>query len=98
VQARMLGAEVLDSAAFPTIDFASTSIEPAGTDRWNVNGRLSIHGVTRALTFQVTRRDGRYRGTAALRQRDFGIEPISIAGGTVKVRDELKVEFDIVPR
>jgi len=31
-----------------------------------------------------------------LKQHDFGITPISIAGGTVKVRDELKVEFDIV--
>ncbi len=27
--------------------------------------------------------------------RDFGIKPISIAGGTVKVKDELKIEFDI---
>ena len=98
VQARMLGPEVLDSTAYPTIEFASTSIEPAGPDRWSVTGRLTIHGVTRALTFPVTQKDGRYRGTAVLRQRDFGIEPISIVGGTVKVRDELKVEFDVIPR
>ncbi len=98
VQTRMLGPEVLDSTAYPIIEFVSTSIEPAGTDRWNVTGRLTIHGVTRALTFPVTQRDGRYRGTAVLRQRDFGIEPISIVGGTVKVRDELKVEFDVIPR
>jgi hypothetical protein len=26
----------------------------------------------------------------------FGINPISIAGGTVKVKDEVKVEFDVV--
>jgi len=42
------------------------------------------------------RQGGRYRGTAALKQRDFGIDPITIAGGTVKVKDEVKVEFDIV--
>jgi len=96
VQARMLGREVLDSGKFPDITFRSTAIEPAGAERWTVTGRLTIHGETRPATFSVVRRDGRYRGSAALKQRDFGIEPISIAGGAVKVKDELKVEFDIV--
>jgi polyisoprenoid-binding protein YceI len=96
VQARMLGPEVLDSARHPDIVFTSTSIESAGPDRWTVTGRLSIHGVTRPTTFGVAQQDGRYRGTAILKQRDFRIEPISIVGGTVKVKDELKVEFDIV--
>ena len=96
VQARMLGPEVLDSARYPDITFTSTAIEPAGTDRWTVTGRLTIRGQTRPVTFAVARRDGRYRGTAVLKQRDFGIQPISIVGGTVKVKDEIKVEFDIV--
>jgi len=30
-----------------------------------------------------------------LKQRDFGIAPISIAGGTVKVKDEVLIEFEI---
>jgi hypothetical protein len=34
-------------------------------------------------------------GTCTLKQRDFGITPISIAGGTVKVKNELKIDFDI---
>ena len=96
VLARMLGPEVLDSARYPDIVFTSTAIESVGPDRWTVTGRLSIHGVTRPTTFSVALRDGRYRGTAVLKQRDFGIEPISIVGGTVRVKDELKVEFDIV--
>jgi len=96
VQARMLGPEVLDSARYPDITFTSTAIEPAGADRWTVTGRLTIHGQTRPATFAVARRDGHYRGTAVLKQRDFGIQPISIVGGTVKVKDEIKVEFDIV--
>ena len=96
VQARMLGREVLDSGKFPDITFSSTAIEPAGANRWTVTGRLTIHGETRPATFSVVRQNGRYRGTAALKQRDFGIEPITVAGGTVKVKDELKVEFDIV--
>jgi len=95
VQARMISAEVLDVMKFPEIAFTSTSVEPAGADRWNVTGRLTIHGQTRTITFAVSRVNGRYRGDVPIKQRDFGIQPISIAGGTVKVKDELKVEFDI---
>ena len=93
---RMLSSEVLDSRKYPDITFTSTAIESAGPDRWMVTGRLSIHGETRSTTFPVARQGGRYRGTVVVKQRDFGIQPISIVGGTVKVKDELKVEFDIV--
>lgn len=96
VQTRMLGPEVLDTDRHPDITFKSTEIAPAGESRWTVTGELAIHGKSRPAKFSVERRDGRYRGTVTLKQRDFGIEPISIAGGTVKVKDEVKVEFDIV--
>jgi hypothetical protein len=43
----------------------------------------------------VARSDGRYFGDIQIRQRDFGITPIRIAGGTVSVKDELKIEFQI---
>ena len=95
VQARMISAEVLDVMKFPEIAFTSTSVEPAGADRWTVTGRLTIHGRTRTITFAVSRANGRYRGDVLIKQRDFGIEPIRIAAGAVKVKDELKVEFDI---
>ena len=98
VQTRMLGPEVLDTEKYAEITFTSTAIEPAGPDRWTVTGRLTLHGQTRSVTVPVVRRDGRYRGTATVKQRDFGIQPISIAGGTVKVKDEVKVEFDIVAK
>lgn len=95
VQARMLGPEVLDAATFPEITFSSTTIEPAGADRWNVTGRLTIRSQARVITFPVVLSGGRYRGEVAIRQRDFGIEPIKVAGGTVRVKDELKIQFDI---
>ena len=98
VQMRMLSAQVLDTQKFQSIAFASTTIEPSGADRWNVSGRLTIHGETRAITFPVTLANGHYRGSTTVKQRDYGIMPISIAGGTVKVKDELKIEFDIVAR
>ena len=98
VQTRMLGPEVLDMQKFPSIAFESTAIESGGADRWTVTGRLTIHGQTRPVTFPVSRANGHYRGSVTLKQRDFGIMPISIAGGTVKVKDEIKIAFDVVVR
>jgi hypothetical protein len=95
IQARMLGPEVLDVEKFPDISFASSAVEAAGPDRWSVTGRLTIHGRARTITFPVTRMNGRYRGRVAIKQRDFGIEPIKVAGGTVRVKDELTVDFDV---
>jgi hypothetical protein len=96
VQARMVGPEVLDVSRYPDITFASTSIERAGPDRWTVRGTLTIHGTAKPSSVVVTRQDDHYRGSFAMKQSDFGIKPISIVGGTVKVKDELKIEFDIV--
>jgi hypothetical protein len=93
VQDRMLGPDVLDPARYPQITFASTHVDGAGQNEFLVTGQLSLHGVTRPISARV--RNGRYVGTCILKQRDFGITPISIAGGTVKVKDELKIEFDI---
>jgi len=95
VRTRMLGADVLDTAKFPTIEFTSTSVVATGSDRWNVSGHLTIHGVSRDVSFPVVLSEGRYRGETRILQRDFGITPIRIAGGTVSVKDEVRIEFDI---
>jgi len=97
VQTRMLSPEVLDPAKYADITFASTAVVPAGADKWTVTGQLTIHGQARTITFPVARQDGAYRGAVPVKQSDFGISPISIGGGTVKVKDEVKVQFEIVP-
>jgi hypothetical protein len=40
----------------------------------------------------------RAQGDATLRLTDFRIEPVSVAGGMLKVKDEVKLTFDIVAR
>ena len=96
VRMRMLGPEVLDAGRFPEIRFDSEAAERAESDSWLVHGQLSLHGQTRPLMIRVKRDQGHYKGSVTLKQTDFGITPISIAGGVVKVKDELKIEFDIV--
>jgi polyisoprenoid-binding protein YceI len=95
VQERMLGPEVLDSTRFPEIIFESTRVENGREGAVVVNGKLTLHGVTKPISLVAHFKDGRYTGTFTLRQRDFGIIPVSVAGGTVKVKDELALEFDI---
>jgi polyisoprenoid-binding protein YceI len=96
VQARMLGAQVLDVDRFPRIVFRSVTVQSTGADRWSVRGELELHGRTRPVAVDVIRSQGHYKGTVSLKQSAFGITPISIVGGTVKVKDEIKIEFDVL--
>ncbi len=96
VQKTMDGPQVLDSGRFPEISFQSTAVEKMGANHWRVRGNLTLHGQTRPVAVDVAFRNGHYLGSAALKQRDFGITPVRIAGGTVKVKDEVKINFDIV--
>jgi hypothetical protein len=98
MQALMLGPAILDAARYPDITFTSTAIEAVGPERWRVTGGLTIHGETRIVTFFAIRESNRYRGSILVKQRDFGIQPIRFMGGTVTVKDELKIEFDVAAR
>jgi hypothetical protein len=96
VQTRMLGPEVLDGDRFPHIRFRSVATQRGDSGRWSVRGELEVHGQTHPVTVNVVQEQGHYKGSTSLKQSEFGITPISIAGGTVKVKDEIKIDFDIV--
>jgi polyisoprenoid-binding protein YceI len=95
IQATMQGAEVLDVSHFPEIHFRSTGVEPSGADHWIVTGNLDLHGQTHPISFEVALKDGLFQGSATLKQTGFGITPVKVAGGTVKVKDEVKIAFSI---
>jgi polyisoprenoid-binding protein YceI len=98
VQKTMLGESVLDSEHYPEIHFTSTQVRGAGENRWTVTGKLTLHGKTAPVSAEVVRSKDHYTGSATVSQRQFGIKPISIAGGTIKVKDEIRIEFDIVTK
>lgn len=93
----MKSEKVLDVARFPEIRFTSTAITPQAGDRYQVRGDLTLHGVTKPVELPITMANGRYTGSIKMRQTDFGIAPVSIAGGTVKVKDVIEIVFEIVP-
>jgi polyisoprenoid-binding protein YceI len=95
VQKTMLGPDVLDSERLPEIHFRSTAVEASGADHWIVRGNLDLHGQSHPVTVDVTLKDETYRGSAAFKQTEFGIRPVSVAGGAVKIKDEVKIDFEI---
>jgi polyisoprenoid-binding protein YceI len=91
----MLGSEVLDAQNFKEIRFRSTRAEQSTPGVWTVAGDLTLHGQTRPVSAQVREKDGRYSGTCKVNITEFGIKPVKAAGGTVRVKDEVQIDFDI---
>jgi polyisoprenoid-binding protein YceI len=96
----MLGPEVLDGRRYPTISLATVSIRQDGSGRLLVTGDLTLHGRTQRISAPVKfRREpaGAYvfEGDFKTRQTDFGIKPETVAGGTVKVKDEVEIRFRV---
>lgn len=97
IQNTMTGPEVLDTQRYPEIVFRSTNVQAEGSGVWNVQGDLMMHGQTRPVTAQVREQASHYVGTVRIRQSEFGIKPVKVAGGTVRVKDEIQINFDIQP-
>jgi polyisoprenoid-binding protein YceI len=47
-------ADFFDVEKYPEITFKSESIQPAGKDKYNVTGTLTMHGVSKKITLPVT--------------------------------------------
>ncbi|MBO0721832.1 MAG: YceI family protein [Blastocatellia bacterium] len=99
--------EVLESEKFPQCIFKSVSVtdlKKTGEGSYNLvlNGDLTLHGVTKRiaipLTATITAAQLRAVGKYTLKQTDFGIRVFSAGGGTVKVKNEVVVNFDIIAK
>jgi polyisoprenoid-binding protein YceI len=103
---RTMNQEVLETAKYPEIVFDSSKVSAskAGDGQYWVNllGNLSLHGVisSQPVAAQVALIGNTLRahGEFSLLQTTYGIRPVSIAGGALKLKDELKCKFDIVAR
>ncbi len=97
IEATMKGPKVLDMVQFPEISFASSRVASSGSGHSEVTGTLKLHGVSRPVSVPVVLRDDKYSGSVTLKQTDYGITPVKIAGGAVKVKDEIVIEFSVSP-
>lgn len=99
--------EVLASEQYPKITFKSVAVsdlKPLGADAYSLllNGDLTLHGVTKRIAVPVnvtvTPQQLRATGRYTLKQTDYGIKPYSAAGGTIKVKNEIVINFNIVAK
>jgi polyisoprenoid-binding protein YceI len=88
----------LEAMKFPEIGFRSSRVEKLADGQWKVDGDLSLHGVTKSVSLTVKLTDGAYTTHTVLKQTDFGIKPISIGGGMIKVKNEVEIDFRILAR
>jgi polyisoprenoid-binding protein YceI len=103
---RMMKAEVLEIDKYPEIRFESSSISVTKIDgslySAVLNGSLSLHGVTRTelITARIVATDETLRasGDFTLNQSNYQIKAVSVAGGALKLKDELKFSFEMIAR
>jgi polyisoprenoid-binding protein YceI len=96
-----LARNLLDGERFPEAHFISTRIEPQGPEHARVVGNLTLHGVTREVTLEVTlnalkrhplppfRRTAGFSATTTISRAEFGIDAWkSMIGDSVELRIE----------
>jgi polyisoprenoid-binding protein YceI len=88
---------VLEAARFPVI---AVHAQQGGDGK--LGAAITLHGVTRSVALPGSVEAGPEQviasGSLSLRQTDFGIKPMSVAGGLLSVQDEIEVRYRIVAR
>jgi polyisoprenoid-binding protein YceI len=106
VQRIMMSERVLDVRQYPKITFQSRRVQAGRRvgDRvtLQLDGDPTLHGVTRSVTVPVDLHLSAdslvAEGTVTVRQTDFGIRPVTAGAGTVKVKDQVEVVFQVAAR
>jgi polyisoprenoid-binding protein YceI len=98
-------ADYLEVEKYPTMTYRSTGIRRTD-DSWNVDGELTVHGVTRPVPLALElngfspdpfggQRAG-FSATAQINRRDFGIDmTLPMGGGGVVVGDKVSISLEI---
>jgi hypothetical protein len=93
-----LNQKVLESTKYPTIIFESTAATVSHLSEGRFQARMNGRWLTAVTNrIQVTETCAG-AGEFSLLQRKYGIAPVSVAGGTLEFKDELKFAFDIAVR
>ncbi len=98
----LLGKDFFESETYPTSTFQSTSIalSPAGGNLYDVTGNLTLHGVTKGITFPATIEiDGDTLKTGAeftIKRFDWDITYKGLADDII--REDVLLYFEIVAK
>jgi polyisoprenoid-binding protein YceI len=104
--AHLRSADFFDAEVNPTITFRSTGIRPRGRDRYEVEGDLTMHGVTRSVVLDAEvgdpvrdpwgslRRAAVVAGKIQRKEFDLGWNQV-LEAGALLVGEEVKLSFDV---
>ena len=95
----------LEAEKFPVITFKSTSVEPAGPDRYTLTGDLTIKGNTRPVALEVTRYGEindpgmmghriAYSAATKINRKDFGLSFNMILDGRFVVSEDIQISIE----
>lgn len=99
-------ADFFDAEQYPTITFKGTRVSGVRGDEFKLAGNLTIHGVTREVTLDVTS-EGRakdpwggeragYSAVTRINRKDFGLTwNQALETGGLLVGDEIKISLDL---
>ena len=99
-------ADFFDAEKYPKITFASSRIQPAGEDRYDVTGTLTMRGVSKEITLPVTflgfakdpwgNDKAGFELETKLNRKDFGmIWNAALDNGGVLLGDEVRIAINL---
>ena len=98
---RQMNEEVLETTRFPEIVYECSRVSGTG-GTVTLEGQLTMHGVTRnepvEARFYTMGNLLKAAGEFTVRQTDYNIKLVSAVAGTLRLKDELKLAFDIAAR
>ena len=104
--AHLKSPDFFDVEKFPQASFRSTSVEDLGGDKLRISGELTVHGVTRPLSFDAVfegsakdpwggERAG-FSGSLSLDRREFGLQwNKALETGGVLVGDKVELSLEV---
>jgi polyisoprenoid-binding protein YceI len=103
---RRMNDQVLEVAKYPEAVYKGSEVSIArledGYCSVALNGMLNFHGVScmQSITAQVAVSGAilKAAGGFTLEQSVYGVRPVSVAGGALRIKDELKFSFEIIAR
>jgi cytochrome b561/polyisoprenoid-binding protein YceI len=97
VDQTLQSADFFDPGRYPSAFFVARGATPNGDGRYNLNGQLTLKGVTRPMTlpFSIGIESGAaaVRGETTINRLDFGVGPETVAG--MAVDKDVKLTVDL---
>jgi polyisoprenoid-binding protein YceI len=95
--------DMLDVERHPRITFRSTAVVATAEKVFDVSGMLTVRGIERPARVSVTLGESggtltALTGRAIVRLKDYGLNPPKAALGAIGTKNEMTVDFRLVPR